>query len=842
MKNLFLLFALLISLPAYAQVALLAHTAAGFAGTGGGASPVTTTAINTTGASMIAICASSDPHSTVAPTDSAGNLWLLAKTQNEDGDSRVSLWYAIAPVTSPSHTFTGHGQAPSVAVMAFSNVASGPDQLSSSQSYKSPLTSGNLTPANPDELILSCISAYPAAFTANVSAPLTVVDSLPWNGGYNGSVATASAFAVETTAAPVNPAWNFTSGKCAGATVAASFFSTLAPAPLAVTTTRLPEGFAGRPYSTQLQNSGGIGPFTWTLTSGTLPNGLSLSSSGAITGTASSAIAAPPLTFKVTDSTARTASSSGLALTIASAQVSVAAKDCTLTGTQYKPFGGCTISAAGGTPPYTYSWSVVTDGSFAAIPEGLVLNPSTGAISGTVYGQGGYVTQFAANDSVGTKATVNVKFALAGDNTSGGCSIFPADSIFHRNIANLPVDNSPAAPIYSAYLPAKIHVFFGGAPVGSIPNGVPFIRVPRDQPMVPVTTTLYQSYFSSAPIPPFAPVENTSNRAGSDGHVLVLQTASGGQNCALWEMWQGVYQGGASGAWSVSSSALWPNIGTDAMLPEDKGSSDAAGLPILPLLLNADEVIGAGTPSAPKGAVQHPTRFTVTHMLNSYVWPATAHAGTGSCTGGYHDANRMLLQSNPPTSCTMTGPAGEIYRLKASVPTPACAVTSPQAAIIIQGFRDYGIILADNGRSGGLIGTPDSRWNDSDLACLTNITLSNFEPVNVSSIIVNPTASYQAVSRNVNAIAITPASATIPTGGFTQQYSAACTYSDGSTSDCTSTVTWTSNSASVAKISSSGLASGIAAGGDTITATSGTVTGTAPVTVYTLPAGCPVPK
>jgi hypothetical protein len=85
----------------------------------------------------------------------------------------------------------------------------------------------------------------------------------------------------------------------------------------------------------------------------------------------------------------------------------------------------------------------------------------------------------------------------------------------------------------------------------------------------------------------------------------------------------------------------------------------------------------------------------------------------------------------------MTGPAGEIYRLKPSVKAPVCAATSPQAAIIITAFRDYGIILADNGDSGGLIGTPDARWNDNDLSCLTSLTLADFEPVNVSSLIVS---------------------------------------------------------------------------------------------------------
>ena len=155
---------------------------------------------------------------------------------------------------------------------------------------------------------------------------------------------------------------------------------------------------------------------------------------------------------------------------------------------------------------------------------------------------------------------------------------------------------------------------------------------------------------------------------------------------------------------------------------------------------NADEVIGTGTPTAPNGAVQHPIRFTLNHMLNYWVWPATETAGVGSCktaSGASISTESMISQATPPGTCTMSGPAGEIYRLKASAPTPACASTSPQAAIIIAGFRNYGIILADNGMSGGLIGTPDARWNDNDLQCLTNITLNEFEPVNVSSLMVN---------------------------------------------------------------------------------------------------------
>jgi hypothetical protein len=200
-------------------------------------------------------------------------------------------------------------------------------------------------------------------------------------------------------------------------------------------------------------------------------------------------------------------------------------------------------------------------------------------------------------------------------------------------------------------------------------------------------------------------------------------------------MWQGVYQDGSTGAWDDSSNAYWADLGSNAMLPQGHGSTDAAGLPILPLLLNYDEVAA--------GAVRHPVRFTVNHMLNAYVWPATEHAGVGGCTGGYEDSNHMLKQANPPISCSQSGPPGEIYRLKASVANPPCAATSPQAAVIIAGMRNYGIILADNGLTGGLIGTPDARWNDRDLACLSHLTLRDFEPVNVSGVAADILTSYQ---------------------------------------------------------------------------------------------------
>jgi hypothetical protein len=407
-------------------------------------------------------------------------------------------------------------------------------------------------------------------------------------------------------------------------------------------------------------------------------------------------------------------------------------------GTQGATYAGCTINATGGTPPYTFS--VSTSGSYPPLPEGMSLNSSTGAVtSSQIGGQGTYTTEFVVEDAANTTATLPISFAISGNNTFLA-NIFPATSIFHHRVdaasTGLPVDTSPAAPMYSGYLSERIRVFFGNNSNAPFPNGIPAFQVPYNQPDVAVSTTLYQSYFTSGPFPANAPVEGTSYSDG-DRHTLIYQEAGGGHPPALWEMWQGIYLGGP---WTDSSNAVWPDVTSNALTPQGNGTTDAAGLPVAPLVVNADEVIGSGTPSSPNGTVQHPIRFTLNHMLNYWVWPSTETAGVGSCTksgGGSIPTESQISQSSPPASCTMTGPAGEIYRLKASVATPSCASTSPQAAIIITSFRNYGIILADNGMSGGLIGTPDARWNDNDLSCLTNIILSDFEPVNVSSLMVS---------------------------------------------------------------------------------------------------------
>ena len=84
----------------------------------------------------------------------------------------------------------------------------------------------------------------------------------------------------------------------------------------------------------------------------------------------------------------------------------------------------------------------------------------------------------------------------------------------------------------------------------------------------------------------------------------------------------------------------------------------------------------------------------------------------------------------------------------------------------------------------------------------------------------------------LTSIAVTPANPSI-TKGATEQFTATGTYSDKSTANLTSQVTWTSGTTTVATIATGGLATGVGAGSSTITATLGAVSGTTKLTVST---------
>lgn len=146
--------------------------------------------------------------------------------------------------------------------------------------------------------------------------------------------------------------------------------------PLSITTVSLPNGQTGTAYTASLAATGGNSPYAWSLSGGPLPSGLSLTASGTISGTPTVAVNSTPLTFTVTDSSKPPLTKSpNLTLTISPAALTITTSS--LPSGQVGLAYAATLSATGGTTPYT--WSLAS----GMLPSGLSLNGSTGTISGT---------------------------------------------------------------------------------------------------------------------------------------------------------------------------------------------------------------------------------------------------------------------------------------------------------------------------------------------------------------------------------------------------------------------------------------------------------------------------
>jgi hypothetical protein len=159
-----------------------------------------------------------------------------------------------------------------------------------------------------------------------------------------------------------------------------------------VTPDTLPGGIVGTAYTqTTLGASGGRSPYTWTIASGSLPAGLSLTSGGVISGTPTSA-GLFSFIVRVTDSAQAVA---GKTFTITIFQVTPDTLPSGIVGTAYTP---TTLSASGGKSPYT--WAIAS----GSLPGGLSLS-SGGVISGTPTAGGAFSFTVAVTDSAQATAT-----------------------------------------------------------------------------------------------------------------------------------------------------------------------------------------------------------------------------------------------------------------------------------------------------------------------------------------------------------------------------------------------------------------------------------------------------
>ena len=286
----------------------------------------------------------------------------------------------------------------------------------------------------------------------------------------------------------------------------------------------------------------------------------------------------------------------------------------------------------------------------------------------------------------------NNLLAQSGAPTIGPCQIFPQNNFWNTPVNTLPLHALSAAWINTIGSTENFHMDFGSGTWDGGPIGIPFNIVSGALTTKYNVSFYYPDESDGGPYP--IPL-NPKIEYGSDNHILIVDT----DDCKLYEIYDAERVGGQ---WNAGSGAIW-DLNSNALRPDGWTSADAAGLPILPGLARYDEIVA--------GEINHALRFTTDCTANYYIWPASHVAQYGSCA--------------TPV------PFGARFRLKANYNITGF---SPQARIILQAMKTYGIVNADNGSPWYVSGAPDENWDNDVLHELDVLTGNNFEAVDTASL------------------------------------------------------------------------------------------------------------
>ncbi|WP_171984657.1 putative Ig domain-containing protein [Hydrogenophaga sp. A37] len=182
------------------------------------------------------------------------------------------------------------------------------------------------------------------------------------------------------------------SGTGAPFSIAQSYTLTVAAPTIAVSPTTLPNPAVGTPYSQTVTASGGIAPYSFVVSAGSLPAGLTLSTGGVLSGTTNQ-VGTFNLTVTATDANAQTGSRA-YTVTIGAPTLTLAPAAGALTA----PYGvvySQSFVASGGSGSFSY-------GLTGALPAGLTFSGNT--VSGTPTVPGSYPVTVTATDTLATGA------------------------------------------------------------------------------------------------------------------------------------------------------------------------------------------------------------------------------------------------------------------------------------------------------------------------------------------------------------------------------------------------------------------------------------------------------
>ena len=297
---------------------------------------------------------------------------------------------------------------------------------------------------------------------------------------------------------------------------------------------------------------------------------------------------------------------------------------------------------------------------------------------------------------------------------------------------------------------------------------------------------------------------------------------------------------------TVNSSGVASGLaaGSTSVTASMSGISGSASLTVTEVAPTLSSI--AVTPASPSIAVGATQQFTATatysdgttgNITSSVTWSSgTTSVATITAAGL---ATGVSAGSSTITA-TQTGISGTAsLAVTATAPTISSIAVTPSSPSIVAGKTQQFTATAtySNGTTGNV--TTSVTWTSSktSVATINASGLATGVAAGSSTITaalsgISGTASLAvtATAPTISSIAVTPSSPSI-VAGKTQQFTATATYSNGTTGNVTTSVTWTSSKTSVATINASGLATGVAAGSSTIGAALSGVSGTASLTI-----------
>jgi hypothetical protein len=179
---------------------------------GGTASSVTTSSIDTTGATLLVVGINRDASTNAFNlSDNKGNSFIFLN-QVDQGVARCALFYSIPTSVGSGHTFTNTGtnNFSSLFVLAFSGDRDQKiiDAVVKSNASSTTVSPGSITPTLNDSLLVTGLSISGAGTPISIDSSFTETNELDFSSGnYYGG---AMAYKIQTTGSAETPTWTRT--------------------------------------------------------------------------------------------------------------------------------------------------------------------------------------------------------------------------------------------------------------------------------------------------------------------------------------------------------------------------------------------------------------------------------------------------------------------------------------------------------------------------------------------------------------------------------------------------------------------------------------------------------